>query len=272
MPANRRSITVTNTYRQRTAALRDQTARSAAAAYRSTVNLDDLEATHAAWATATERSVRVSQQTAGRLSNGYLAAYLASETGAVGGAVAAPIATGAPSGKTVAEALAVALIAVRVALKGGDSFAQATSFAARRMQRDVGEMVMHSSRQTLTDAMAATPSVKGWRRVTSGGCGACLAATTDEVFAAAATIDVHPNCLCTAEPVITGIADRVRRPTGRDIFNGLTEQQQDELLGPDKARLIRSGDVPFDRLAGTSRMTAQPDALTERSLRDLQHP
>ncbi|HTE62876.1 MAG TPA: hypothetical protein VK631_21155, partial [Solirubrobacteraceae bacterium] len=109
--------------------------------------------------------------------------------------------------------------------------------------------------------------VIGWRRVTRGGCGACLAAADNIVQRG--DLKVHPHCECTAEPVLAGVSDSIVRPSGREVFASWPQEQQDALLGPEKAALIRSGEVPFERLIAPQPMAIAPDGLTEAPLAAL---
>ena len=58
-------------------------------------------------------------------------------------------------------------------------------------------------------AIREDPRTLGWRRVTRGGCGACLAAADNTVQIG--DLKVHPHCECTAEPVVTGVPPRLGR-------------------------------------------------------------
>jgi hypothetical protein len=256
-------------YRRRLVALRDQLGLRARVEFDRLVRLEDLDGTHAAWVARLDAAAQAAQAAAGRLSIAYLAGFVSAELGRRIPPALIPVTTGSAAGKPVADALADTLVTVRVGLADGLGFPDAAARAATRASRLSGELVMHAARGTLATAMQADPRVTGWRRVTSGGCGACLAAASDAVHAADDFIDVHDGCRCSSEPVVRGVPDRVQRPTGQQIFERLSRDQQDALLGEQKARLIRSGDVSFHRLIDTSPMVAQPDVLTERPLKDM---
>ena len=133
--------------------------------------------------------------------------------------------------------------------------------------------VAESARTALADAMTESDVVVGWRRATSGApCGACLAAATGAILDTEDVPEAHTNCQCVAEPVIRGVRDLHPRPTGEEIFDSLTAEQQDALFagrgGAEKARLIRSG-TPLSALITRSTMAAQADQITETPLAAL---
>lgn len=96
-----------------------------------------------------------------------------------------------------------------------------------------------------------------------------MALADGAILADDSSIEVHDNCQCSAEPVIRDVPDDIHRPTGSAMFDELSDEQQDQLLGPDKAHLVRNGDVPFHALVARSPMNAIPDQITEAPLEAL---
>jgi hypothetical protein len=84
-------------------------------------------------------------------------------------------------------------------------------------------------------------------------------------------LEVHPSCSCSKEPVVADAPDRVMRPTGTEVFERLSAQEQDSLLGPDKAELVRSGDIPLHSLIEKQEQAVLPTVITEAPLEALQH-
>lgn len=64
-------------------------------------------------------------------------------------------------------------------------------------------------------------------------------------------------------------AEPFPRPSGEQMFRGMTREQQDKLLGPEAAELVRQG-VPFDSLVKHSPMETEEDWITQRPLSELQ--
>ncbi len=63
-------------------------------------------------------------------------------------------------------------------------------------------------------------------------------------------------------------ADGVR-PSGQQIFDAKTTEEQDALFGPEKAALVRSGEVALADLIDHSPIKHGDDILTERPLEAL---
>lgn len=264
MAGAERSLRITDGYRARLTRLTQLAGRLPW-----TVALTDLDRTGQAWADRTAAQLAVLQGAGARLAAGYLAAFIASETNSLPsiGAVDQTTVGQADDGRPLGEALASAVIAVKVALKQGQPDGDALAFGEQRARLLTATSVTHTPRGALQAGMARDDRVLGWRRVTSGGCGACLAAADNRVREGA--MKIHPHCGCTTEPVIASVPDAIRRPTGFQRFHALPPAQQDELLGAEKAELIRSGQVPFERLILPQPMAVSPDGLIEAPLRAL---
>ena len=84
-----------------------------------------------------------------------------------------------------------------------------------------------------------------------------------------ATLHIHAGCDCVAEPVVGGVPDTARRPTGRDMFDSMTETQQIESIGEAAADAVRSGQVDLSDLVGHSPMKTEPDWLTQKPLSEV---
>lgn len=270
MPASARSILVTDEYRKRLRVLRQHATAAARAAW--VLDPADLDRTHAAWLARTAPLLTELQRSGARLSVGYLAAFMQSETGRriPPLVVAGDHAGRARDGRPLTEALAPSLYTVKAAIGDGRPPDQAIKLGLDRALSVVGEESIAPARATVADGIHQEPGIIGWRRVTGGGCGACLAAATGAIQADDETLEVHPSCSCSKEPVLGDVPDTVRRDSGHDIFRALSSSEQDALLGHEKATLVRDGHVPFDRLIQRERFAVLPDGLTERPLQDLQ--
>jgi hypothetical protein len=167
------------------------------------------------------------------------------------------------------QALAATLITVKTAIKQDRPPEQALALGEHRATRLVATAALSAPRIALHSAIRADDRIAGWRRVTFGGCGACLAAATGEVEPPDRPLKVHAHCRCTAEPVLRDVPEAVHRPTGRQMFDDMTFEAQAALLGEQKAALIRSGTVPFERLLQPQPMAVAPDGIVERPLSAL---
>lgn len=269
MPAQARSLLVTDEYRNR---LRQLRARAVAAARRGwTIDPTDLDGSHEQWAARTSLILTELQRAGMQLSIGYLTAYLTSELRAAAPAELQEDVSGrARDGRPLLEALTPSLFTIKAAVGEGRPAAEAIRLGEQRAMRFIGDESIAPARQALADSIAADDRIVGWRRVTGGGCGACLAAATGAVQADDQVLEVHAGCQCSKEPVVGDVRDTVRRPSGRDMFDGLTTADQDGLLGHEKASLIRDGLIPFSGLVMREPMAVLPTGITERPLQDLQ--
>jgi hypothetical protein len=128
---------------------------------------------------------------------------------------------------------------------------------------------VHAARAATSDGIRADERLIGWRRVTSGGCGACLAAATGAIHADRTALPVHDHCRCTTEPVVRDVPDTVTRPTGADMVAGMTTAQQDAALGTETAALLRAGQITLPDLIATSPMVAIADQITQAPIKAL---
>lgn len=271
MPGSERSLRVTDAYRRRLLAAYERAGVIAATNF-TAVDPQDLDGSWGPFAERTVEATIVLQRAAVALTAGYLAAFLASETGDAASlppAVDLSAVGVAQHGAPLEDAIQSPLIGAKTAIRDGATVDQALGKARARVVRLSQSATVAAPRAALHEAIRSDDRIIGWRRVTAGGCGACLAATTGAIHEDREVLQVHSHCRCTAEPVVRGVPDTARRPTGFEIFNGLPSAQQDQLLGPDKAQLIRTGAVPFERLIAVDRMVEGPDQLVEAPLKAL---
>lgn len=59
------------------------------------------------------------------------------------------------------------------------------------------------------------------------------------------------------------------RLTGNQMFDAMTKAEQDELLGPDKAQLVRDGTVELSDLVQTNPQEHGADFITAKPLEDV---
>lgn len=277
MPARAESAAITGTYRGALLALRERAIALVGNRWR-LIDWLDLDRSFAEFLAAAGETVALSQREAVRLTDAYLAAYLSSELGEAvppQGLDPASFAGRTRDGRPVARVLTGALFAVKLAILQRRPREQALASGLAHTVRTVRTEVMESSRSALAEAIAREPRVRGWRRVTAGRpCGACLGLAgglrrTDR------GLDVHPSCRCTAEPVLAGVEERFPRPSGRELFDAMTPEEQDALFagsgGAAKADLIRSGKAQLADLIARDERPQWGTVIAEAPLEALTH-
>lgn len=273
MPARRESVAVTDAYRAGLLAVRHRAAIVARAGF-ARIARDDLDRSYQVWQEAATATLGATKRQGVLLSQRYLTAYLASELARrepVAPIDAERYATVDRSGRPLRDALTPPLYTVKVRLAQGADWPVALAAGAARMTRTMVGEAMAAPRFALSDLMTGTDRVVGWQRVASvDACGACLAAATGAVRADDDVPEAHDACRCVAEPVVRGVRERVRRPTGEEIFAAKTASEQNTLFGAEKAALIRDGQVPFAALLERSPRATQADGITEAPLAALQ--
>lgn len=264
MPRSRQSLDVTDRYRERILALSEQASNVTRQAWLG-VQQDKINESAGAWLTRTTALIEAFQRAGIRLTVAYLAAYLTAETGQP----QKPLEVdedqfaGTVDGSPLPDAFDGVRIMALTLIKQGRDPGTALEQAGGKAERLAATAVTNAPRAALAAQMITHPEIIGWRRVTSGGCGACLASASGVIEGARKPMLVHDHCHCTAEPVVRGVPDLHQRPTGRDIFDAMTPAQQDVSLGPTAAALVRAGAVPFERLIDVSPMRHTADQLTQ---------
>lgn len=271
MPRSELSLRLTDGYRGRLLGLRQIALRQAATAWQG-VALEDLDRSFALWLAVTTGALTEVQARAVALTDGYLAGYLSLETGRRVTPRHSDLALAGRSrdGRPLGEALSPAVITVkqRIAEENPPDVVLAAGLA--RALRTVALDASHAPRAALAERIQAEDQVIGWRRVAAGdACGACLGASTGAIRADDEVLEAHAYCQCSAEPVVARVRERVERPTGTEIFESKTAEQQNQLLGDEKAELVRSGQVSLPELVGHSPMATEHDHITERPLSAL---
>jgi len=281
--ASPRSLRLTDAYRARLVELRRRAVTATAAAW--ALELDDLDASFLAWLGTADRILSTTQAELVRLSDLYVAHYIASELGVPPspvGVAPSTIAGTTNDGRALREILRPSLFTVKKAIGEGRPFAEASKLGEARALRNATTEVDGAADRTVDELLEARPEVRGWRRVASGGaCGACLAAMTGAVQDTSKLLHRHPHCRCTKEPVVDGVPDRAGRPTGKDLFDQMSAEEQNALFagrgGERKAELLRSGAVDLEDFELETRFAVEGTkgrgadrVLTERSLKDLE--
>jgi hypothetical protein len=274
MPGTELALSLTPRVRSRQLARRQTTVRAVTASWIAVT--DDLDTAFATWLATASTVVEAAKLVGVSEADIYLAQYVAAERGGT------PAPRGLDpepymdtiDGRPMGRALSTPLLTVKGALAGGQSLDAALALGLVRATRIVAEEVLATPRRALADLMADHELVKGKRRVVSrNACGACLALATGDAEDPDNAHRTHTSCRCVWEPVVKGVRERFRRPTGREVFDALNPAEQAALFagrgGEEKADLVRSGAVPFAALATREPQAVTPDQFTEASLADL---
>ena len=276
MPGAEHSLAVTEAYRARLLNLRARTIRVAAIAWRQ-VTLDDLPGSYRAWLQLTAAVVTTAQRQGIILSEAYVAAFVASELGRAQPVVRTGLeetAGAGQDGRSLLLVLAPPLLTIRAALRRGVEPDRALEMGLARASRTVGVEVAEASHRAVNLAARRDTRVIGWRRATGPNpCGACLGAADGEIHRFEEPLEGHPYDRCVRELVVRGVRDRHARPTGQQLFDGMTVAQQNALFhgrgGRAKAELIRSGRASLADLVHRSPRRIGPDVITETPLAAL---
>lgn len=215
-------------------------------------------------------AVAQAQIEAVRITSGYLGAVLTLETG---------VRTDPPpidpkryagltrDGRNLSEAFQSPLIGVLGKLKDGEDYQDALKFGLNRATRMVGVEYDHAHRQSMLDVIAEDDRFDGWSRSLAGTCGACASVASG--ISHGLEFEVHPGCQCVAIAVVAGVVAKIAVPTGQEIFEAKTTEQQDEMVGPEPAALIRKGDITLADLYERSPLEEGPDFITQKPLKAL---
>lgn len=276
MPATEQAARLTDAYRARLLAVRLQAVTVTTRRW-SQITLTDLDGSFDTWLEAAVAVLTMAQRTGVALTDAYLAAFLSAELGRQSdtqGVDPDEFAGQDRAGRPLARALGAAIITTKVALRQGRNGQDALRMGRNRAVRTVATETLAAPRDALGSLVEFDERVKGHRRVIApGACGACLASASGDVQGKAEPLKVHRFCRCQSEPVVAGVRETVRRPTGHEVFNSLSAAQQGALFhgrgGEEKAALIRSGEVPFESLIAPVPLKAEPDGITEAPLAAL---
>ena len=231
---------------------------------------EDFDGSYSRWLDVVVPAVTQAQKQNQRLTTAYLTAYITSETG-----VRARLKTvGSVAGKNedgrdLREAWDVPPIRAKQALMEGKELPVAMDIARASAMGLIGLGVYAGARVPMAEMLDATEETVGYTRVTGGNpCAACMGAADGTVFATDEVFEVHPGCDCTAEAVIDGIEDRVTRPTGQEVFDGLTEAEQNDRIGEAAADAVRGG-TPLKDFIGHVDTNVGANWIIQRPLKDV---
>lgn len=203
------------------------------------------------------------QRDAALASRGYVGAYVSSELERrIDAPPVDPEAfSGEALGQDLVEALTGPVITAKIAIGDGRAD-EAMELGLNRLLRFAELSADTAARASLSEAIRADDRIRGWRRAVRGTCGACLGAATGDLAGDSETMDVHPGCQCVSEPEVVGVRQRFPRPSGAQLFAAMELVRQDEILGPERAELVRTGAVELADLVDHSPMKHDDDFIT----------
>lgn len=262
MPHSPRSLHITSLYQRRVFGLRRQVQVQAQRMWPTLQGFDSSD-----WDRRMAVVLTQAQSQGVRAAGGYLTAFLTSELGRrVRGPVIETRVGLSRDGRDLQEALKSPLIGVLAKFKEGAAPQDALAYGLNRGLRMVGDDFDHAHRTALLDAIKSDDRFTGWNRATTGTCGACLGASAEEI----ANFETHPNCECVSEPVVRNLPNLAPRLTGMALFDSMTPEHQNEVLGDDTAELVRNGTVPLHRLKQRTPLEQGQDFITQRPFEALQ--
>lgn len=203
MPANPRSLRLTDSYRDRLVATRSALQTRAEQLWPTIETFDNTQ-----WVEKMAAALTQAQVEAVRLSSAYLGAFLTTETGRRTEPPALDSRAYAGKsfdGRPLTESLRSPLVGVLAALKEGLGASDSLANGLVRATRMVGVDYDHAHRTALLEAIAEDPRFDGWNRSLAGTCGACAAVAAG--LNHGIEFQVHPGCKCVSQPTV-----RMRNP------------------------------------------------------------
>ena len=271
MPANRRSLVITNAYGQRLKVVESRVLEQSRRTWRVT---GDFDADYQAWFEVMAPAVAAAQTLNLRLTAAYLGAFQSSETGRV---VKPPQIDPEPyvgktrDGRTFEEGWTSPPIKSKVAMAEGKTIEEAARIGFETSSNLLRLDTYAAARNAMADQIKANDGIIGYRRVSQGEttCGGCLAAEDGDVLMDSEDFATHAGCDCVAEPVYGDVDDLFKHPTGAERYSRLSTQEKIEAAGLAAAQLLDSDQIALRDLAGKSPTALGDDFLTQRPLVDV---
>lgn len=274
MPANRRSLVITNAYGRRLKVIESRVVEQSRRTWQVT---GDFDADYAAWFSVMAPAVAAAQALNLRLTSAYLGAFQSSETGRV---VKPPEIPTEPyvgrtrDGRTFEEGWTSPPIKSKVAMAQGATIEEAAKIGFEASSNLIKLDTYAAARNAMADQIKTNDGIIGYRRVVVGEderetCGGCLAAADNDVLMDSEDFATHAGCDCVAEPVYGDVDDLFQHPSGAERFSRMTAEQKVEAVGLEAAQLLDSDQIALKDLAGKSPTVLGDDFLTQRPLVDV---
>ena len=268
MPANRRSLVITNAYGRRLKVIESRVVEQSRRTWQVT---GDFDGDYAAWFSVMAPAVAAAQALNLRLTSAYLGAFQSSETGRV---VKPPAIPTEPyvgrtrDGRTFEEGWTSPPIKSKVAMAEGRTIQEAADIGLDAASNLIRLDTYAAARNAMADQIKASDGIIGYRRVSQGEttCGGCLAAEDGDVLSDSEDFATHAGCDCVAEPVYGDVDDLFKHPTGAERYSRLSTEEKIEAVGLEAAQLLDSDQIALRDLAGKSPTALGDDFLTQRPL------
>lgn len=276
MPASPTSLLLEQRYRNALLAR----ARQAVALIRERfagIDPTDIGASYEAILPALVAYITLGQRDAQMLAYQFLAALAAEEVGEpkVPTNVAGNIAGTTADGRSIQKALAAFIPATFLAIRRGLPVSQAINIGRYGVARMAHTEITDAAwRETSHQGEASGGEMSGWTWVVGGSnpCGACLANQNGRVHSWSRPMGRHAGCSCIESPVYRDAPEKVKRPTGMELFTAMSAAQQIATFrtaGEAKAALVRSGRITLDDLVEVQEHYRWRDSITEKPLEAL---
>lgn len=213
MPAQKRSLAITDRYRRDLAGLVKHATYSVRKSWRQ-LDWANLDRSYVPIHSTAFLSITGAQRQAVNLTAGYMGAYLSSE---LGERQATPVIHPTEyvgrsfTDDDLGATLNSPLIKVKVANKDRQPDPMGTGLKAMLAAVDLD--IKHAARKALRDFMERDDRIVGWRRAVRGTCGACAGAAEGSTLPAGTPLEIHPNCECVSEATVKGRPANELTPT-----------------------------------------------------------
>lgn len=269
MPANPRSLELEESYRRSLQRLSRRVSALLLDRFRR-VEPDDIKRSLREFIPVAAATIGLGQEQAITLARAYLGSFVQAEVGD-NPELTEPRAAGVTfDGRVLEEGLSATPAKVLLAIKMGRPVRDALAFGAFSVTRFATTEVIDASRQELQQQMESAEQVKGWRWSAAGSaCGFCAAKDDGTVYRPTSGLAGHAGCSCIQEIVVRDVEETIIRPTGKEIFEALSVEQQNERFGEAKADLLRKGSISFEDLIKVERHEEWRPSGTEAPLKSL---
>lgn len=276
MPATREALTASREYRRAVLRDRELVVAQVARQWRGVAFGDDratFDRSFAAWLEASTTMLTAAQRRTALRTRRFLGDFLAAELGDDGATVEADVRRyvgRTRDGRPVGNVLALASVSATVALRQRRPPNEALAAGLARATRAVRTEAVDAGRALTSDVLRRDGRFAGWQRQTSAKpCGACLGLAARGPRRTDEGLQIHANCSCTAVPIVGGVRSTVSLVTGAALWERMAPAEQDELLGPERAELLREGEIGFDDLVTEHRHPQWADGVYETPLKRL---
>ena len=164
------------------------------------------------------------------------------------------------TGRDLKEVIYSPVIATRAALAQKVPMDEALQIGQSRLDRIITTDLHDTSRAAEFAAMKVRPAISGWTRSleSSHPCSRCIV-LVGRVYKFSDGFLRHPRCACSTRAVSENTS-----VDGRDVFDGMSREDQDRTFGKDAAEAVRQGDQPLSRVVNFKREGSGMDFNTPR--------